>query len=370
MTKKILKIVAAALLFTPLCFFYGVSESTELLTLRMLIWEGYAPIEAQQAFQRIIREKYDVDLKFQIDYASNPDEFFNKLRAGKVDLISPAHNVPKDSRYNLTQNGLTIPLNLENIPNYAKLMPKLSRQSWAIDQGDIYAIPIVHGVYGLAYNSAKVKVPPKSWSIFWDPKYAGLYTVNQDYYELNVYIAALALGKSKDDIFQYDKIKGGVLEDRLHALAKNAGKFWRGFDQPEHYKNVVLATTWRFTFPNENGLFTDWRMAEPSEGTLWFIDTIMLSKTLKDHDLLRTIAELWINFLLEPESQVAYLAKKIGVCPVTTEAWEIYSRQVLSFSERQRLNRVFENLIPWQILEIRSRNAFDLLWNEALTDRY
>ncbi len=227
----------------------------------------------------------------------------------------------------------------------------------------------MHGVYGLAYNSAKVKEPPKSWSIFWDPKYSKHYTVNQDYYELNVYIAALALGNTKEDIFQYDKIKGEVLENRLHGLAKNAGKFWQGFDQPEHYKDVVLATTWRFTFPDEGGLFTDWRMAEPREGTLWFIDTMMLSKTLKDQTLLRTIAELWINFLLEPESQVKYLAKKIGVCPVTTEAWEIYSREILSFSERQRLNRLFENLIPWQILKTRSRNAFDLLWNEALTER-
>lgn len=343
--------------------------NAEQLTLRMLIWDGYAPAEAQRSFQQIVKDTFDVDLEFQIEYASNPDEFFNKLRKGSVDLITPAHNVPKDPRYNLTKNGLTIPLNLENIPNYENLISELSRQSWSVEQDQIYAIPIVHGVYGLAYNSKKVKTPPDSWSIFWDPEYAGRYTVNEDYYELNVYITALAQGNKKEDIFQYDRIKGQTLEDGLHGLARHAKKLWRGFDQPEHYEDMALATTWRFTFPDENNLFADWRVAEPTEGTLWFIDTIMLSRTLKDQDLLRTIAEMWINFLLEPEIQVKQLAQKIGVCPVTTEALEIFSNEVLSLSERQRLDRMFDNLISWEILNTRSRNAFNVLWLEALTER-
>ncbi len=364
--KKNYKVFFSVLILQMLMIEAVVAQE---LTLRMLIWEGYAPLEARQAFQLMVKNEYGVNLKFEIYHASNPDEFFNKLRKEEVDLISPAHNVPKDYRYNLIQNGLTIPLNIENIPNYKKLMPTLINQPWFTDQGKVYAVPVVHGVYGLAYNSKMVKNPPKSWSIFWNPDYMGQYTINQNYYELNLYITALALGSSQNDIFEYDKIKGEKLEYMLSQLAVNARELWSGFDQPEHYKNMSLASTWRFTFPEENEHFVDWKVAEPEEGTLWFIDTMMLGRSLKNQDLLRTLAEQWINFLLEPENQVYHLAKKIGVCPVTDEAWELYSTQVLSDGEREKLERLFKHLIPWRILETRSRNAFHLLWQEALAER-
>lgn len=347
----------------------GGAEAAEQLTLRLMVWDGYAPVEAQRNFQRLIKEKYDVDLTFQIESASNPDEYFNKIRAGQVDIISPAHNIPKDSRYNLTENGLTLPVNLANIPNYSKLIPELARQHWAMSQGEVYAVPIVHGFYSLAYNSAVIKEPPTSWSILWNPEYKGRYSVNLDYYELNVYIAVLALGERREDIFHYDTIKGRLLEARLHYLAENAGKFWRGYDRPEHYKDVVLATTWRFTFPKDIEAFKDWRVAEPREGTPWTIDTIMLSRSLKGSGLKKTIAELWINFLLEPENQLSIFGDSLGTCPVTVEAWDIYTRQILNPSERQRLYRLFNNIIPWQILATRDRNAFNLLWKEALAGR-
>jgi len=339
------------------------------MMLRMLVWDGYAPVEAQERFRQLILERYDVELRFNIESALNPDAYFNKIRSGKVDIISPAHNLPRDSRYNLTENGLTLPINLENIPNYSKLIPELARQHWAMNRSEVYAVPIVHGFYSLAYNSAVIHEPPTSWAVFWDPEYAGRFSVNLDYYELNVYIALLALGKRKEDIFHYDSIKGKMLEEKLHYLAENAGTFWRGYDQPDTYSNVVLATTWRFAFPDEITAFKNWRIAEPREGTPWTIDTIMLSKSLKNSPLKKQIAELWINFLLEPENQLSIFASKLGTCPVTTEAWDIYTQDILEPHERERLFRLFDNLIPWQILEKRDRNAFHLLWREALDGR-
>ena len=366
---KITRTIRKSLLTLFLILLPGITTGTEQLTLRMLVWDGYAPVEAQERFHAMILDQYDVDLQYQIESASNPDTYFNKIRSGQVDIISPAHNLPRDSRYNLTDNGLTLPINLENIPNYSKLIPELARQHWAMNQGDVYAVPIVHGFYSLAYNSAVIHEAPTSWAIFWDPKYAGRFSVNLDYYELNVYIALLAMGKRKEDIFHYDSIKGDLLEKQLHYLAKNAGSFWRGYDQPENYRDVILATTWRFTFPDEMAAFKDWRIADPVEGTPWTIDTIMLSKSLKDEPLKKKIAELWINFLLEPDNQLSIFARKLGTCPVTAEAWDIYTNDMLEPHERERLFRLFNNLIPWQILERRDRNAFHLLWREALDGR-
>lgn len=351
-------------------FFTGIDHSSaRQSTLRLLVWDGYAPLEVRNSFSRIVMSKYGVDLKFKINYASNPDEFFDKLRTGDVDIISPAHNLPKDFRFNLTTNGLTLPINLENIPNYKKLRPDLLRQSWAMEGDKVFAIPIVNGIYGLAYNKNKITPPPTSWNIFWNPKFKGQYTAHKDYYELNIYISALALGQPKEDIFHYDRIKGVDLENKLKSLAVNAGAFWQGFDKPKHYKNLTLATTWRVVFPKNNEIFKNWRVAVPKQGTPSWTDALMISHTLEDRPLLKKIAEEWINYLLEPKIQANIIAKELGTCPVTSEAFKIYMEQILSPDERNNVKLLFKNLIPWKILAIRDRNAFKMLWNEAIQER-
>ncbi len=364
------RVIAIAVLFVViLVSIPSFADTGDQMTLRFLIWEGYAPYPQQQVFKQKIIEKYGIDLKFEVHHASNPDSFFNELRKGTVDIISPAHNLPKDSRYNFTTNGLTVPINLENVPNYDTLDPALQKRPWAVEDGKIYAVPIVQGPYGLAYNTAIVKAEPVSWNIFWDERYAGRYSVQKDYYELNVYIASLALGFGPDEIIHYDVIKGPALENKIRQLAIHADSLWTGFDKPIHFKGKALATSWRSTFPELNRLGESWRIAVPKEGTTWWVDTLMLSHTLKNNHLLKQIAEEWINFVLEPQIQTDALALNLGVFPVTTPALKLFSQQKTGQHEAFNQNRLLKNHIPWQLLNTRDRNAFSLLWKEALEAR-
>jgi len=349
--------------------FPSIAAPRDRLTLRFLIWEGYAPYQQQQAFKQKILTKHGVDLEFVVRYASNPDHFFNELRKGEVDIISPAHNLPKDSRYNFTTNGLTLPINIKNVPNYHNIDPALKNQHWAVENGKIYAVPIIQGPYALVYNTALVKEEPVSWNIFWDKRYAGRYSVQKDYYELNVYIAALALGFCPEEIFHYDVIKGPALENKIQQLAIHADSMWTGFDKPIHFKGKALATSWRATFPESNRLGESWRIAVPKEGTTWWVDTLALSHTLKDDPLLKQIAEEWINFILEPRIQTNVLALTLGVYPVTTPALKLFSQKKTNHHEASNQDRLLKNHIPWKLLNIRDRNAFSLLWKEALMAR-
>lgn len=339
------------------------------ITMRMLIWEGYAPAHVREAFQRMVSEKFGLSLAFDIAYASNPDAFFNALRKGEVDMISPAHNLPKDLRYNFTSNGLTLPVNLENIPNYASIMPRLRRRPWSEENGQIFAVPIVQGPYGLAYNTRFVDQQPVSWNILWDPRYAGNYAIARDYYELSIYISALAMGYNQRNIFNYDAIKGPLLERRVTALAVNADFMWKGMDKPIQYRHKALATTWRITFAKLNTGQDVWRVAVPREGTTWWIDTLMLSHTLKHYPLRKKIAEEWINFLLAPEVQAEALAIELGVLPVTLPALNLYWEKQPTPRDVLDQKRLLQEHIPWQVLKTRDRNAFHLLWNEALEAR-
>ena len=336
------------------------------ITLRLLVWDGYVSPITRERFSAAIKSKYNIDLSFEITNASDPDDFFDTLRMAEADIISPAHNLAKDSRYNLTTNGLTLPIDLSAVPNYHKLLPHLHKQSWAMEKGKVYGVPVAHGIYGLAYNTDMIQTEPTSWEILWDPRYRGRYTVHHDYYELNIYISALALGHGKDRIFHYDQIKGPALEQKIDQLAANAGVFWRGFDRPEHYREMALATTWRISFPQNNDSFKKWRIAVPKEGTTWWIDTIMISRTLENRPLALKIAHEFINYLLTPEVQLLSISKTLGTCPVTVSALDTYMKTLLPPGDAPKFARLFKGLIPWETLATRDRNAFKLLWDEAL----
>jgi len=364
--------IAASLMTSCLAgiIFMGIFSATTAqagrkLTLRLLVWEGYAPSDHLRAFIQQTNARYDVELNFAIRPASDPNEFFNALRMGTVDIISPAHNLVKDTAYNLMASELTLPIDLAHAPNYAFIDPVIQYQPWAIQDGHVYAVPIVQGPYGLAYNADIVKPAPTSWNIFWDPQYAGAYLVQRDYYELNVYITALALGYSGEDIFHYDRIKGPLLEQKLTALAQGAGSLWAGFDQAAHFRTRSIATSWRTHFPDLNAMGENWRIAVPREGTTWWIDTLMLSHTLADRPLLKQIAEQWINYLLQPPVQVDALSFRLGVYPVTLPALKLYRQKRKQFPGSDEALSLLQNHIPWQALSARDRNAFNLLWTEA-----
>ena len=365
---------AAAVVFFLMCWMpraqaLGGMVAEKQMTLRLLIWDGYAPKEVRDSFIDSVREKYGVDLTFAITYASNPDDFFDALRNDKVDLVSPAHNLPKDSRYNLTTNGLTLPMRLENIPNYKHLVPELYRQPWAMEGGDVYAVPVVQGPYALAYNTALVTKEPKSWRVLWDPAWRGKFMVHKDYYEVNVYIAALALGHRQADIFRFDAIKGESLERMLAYLVADAASFWQGFDKPKNYRGMALTTTWRSNFPEAGGAVKGWRIAVPEEGTPWWTDAMLISHTLKERPLLRRIAEEWINHLLTDAVQTDAIAMELGTYPVTRKGLSDYVASFPHTTDGENLRLLLNNKIPWEILETRDRNAFKFLWNEAMKTR-
>ncbi|MBW2593771.1 MAG: hypothetical protein JRE58_12375, partial [Deltaproteobacteria bacterium] len=97
--------------------------------------------------------------------------------------------------------------------------------------------------------------------------------------------------------------------------------------------------------------------------------TLVLSHTLKDDPLLKQIAEEWINFMLEPQIQTDALALKLGVYPVTIPALALFSPKKKNQQEATNQDRLLKNHIPWELLNIRDRNAFSLLWKEALEAR-
>ncbi|MCP4693332.1 MAG: hypothetical protein GY859_35150 [Desulfobacterales bacterium] len=80
------------LFLTP--FLTAENVGAKEATLRMLVWEGYAPDEFKEKFINLVKEKYGVDLKLEVKYVAGNDAVNDKLTPEEIaqfHLDDPTH---------------------------------------------------------------------------------------------------------------------------------------------------------------------------------------------------------------------------------------------------------------------------------------
>ncbi len=341
--------------------------SSEIL--RMLLWDDYIAEDHQQNFVKLVKDKYGVDLKLEItNPAGDDDNLFPLLRDGKGDIISLVHSLPKDERFQLIKHKLILPLNLDNIPNYKNVTSTLWKSDYYTEGDKVYAAPVSHGIYGLAYNTALVTEPPDSWNILWDTRFRDKYSLGKDSFVENVSTAALAMGIHRNDIFDYKTLNTPDFQEKLAKLAVSAHSLWEGADKAEDLKGLSLAIVWGASLPQLEKMGEKWKMAEPKEGSTAWVGIHVLGYALENKPQLKQIAEEWLNYLLSDEFQM-HIVRNVGSCPVTATI-----RDKLTPEENERLNlndpAYFEkNRILNKSLEKKDREGLKRLWEKALKQR-
>ena len=334
-------------------------------TLRMFVWEGYAPEKHRQAFIHHIKEKYGVTLTLDITHVTSDDEFFPMLRDDRVDIISPVHSLIKDRRFQFIKHNLVLPLNLDNIPNYSKVLPALKKAEYCTANDKVYAVPIARGPYGLAYNTEKIKDAPTSWNILWDPRYRGKYTLGRETYVENINLTALAMGIHPDKISDYRTLNTPEFQKRLSSLAVNAHSMWEGVDKASDLNGLALAGVWGPSLVELKAMGANWKMAEPREGTPAWVDNLLISYSLEKKPLMRKIAEEWLNYALSDTFQI-YLTHELMWTTISTTV-----KNQLSPETVQRLHlddpthfKTHRHLL--KRMKKLDRKGLKRLWNMAL----
>ena len=341
---------------------FSTAQAADTLTLRMLTWQGYAPSAQVDRFRELILKKYGIPLNIEIAYVDSSDDFFDAIRAKRADIIAPSHSVFNDPRYKFLDRRLLIPINLNNVPNYTGLMPRLKTIRYASAGDEVFFVPLTYGPYGLAYNQELLSAAPGSWKSLWQPEYAGRYTVNSDYYEANIYIAALASGMSIGDINNVDKLNTPEIKQMLTALVKNASQLWGGVDLASDLSGHTLATSWGFSFPALRQRGEEWKMACPREGTTVWIDGYALSKTLQDRPQHKRLAEEWINFTLSDEFQTRAIYQQLNSFPASEQVYSALKNADTLPHNEACINFDFK----WPELNSRERNFMKSIWQRAL----
>jgi len=338
-------------------------------TLRMLIWGEYATDEHQKKFIHLVKEKFNVDLKFDISFAGSHDDFFPALRDSQVDIVSPTHQIPKDKRYQLIKLKLLLPLNLKNIPNYINIIPAFQRLNFCCIRENVYGVPIANVPYGLAYNTGIITKAPASWNIFWKQKYKHQYAISRTHYESNIYITALTMGIDRSLLGDYKTLNTPEFQNKLGQLAVNAKRLWGGIERARDLKGLAIATAWGSSIPKLAKMGEIWKMADPKEGITTGIDHFMLSHTLKSRPRLRRIAEEWLNYLLSDESQL-YMARKRGLPPTIVTVKKLLNSEEIAKFHLNDTEYYQKQRILWPVLGKTDRKGFKRLWDKAMTQRH
>lgn len=340
---------------------------TEIL--RLLVWEGYVPAKYVAEFEKEIELKYGRKVSLEITFAKSHDDFFDPVRAKKIDVITISHHTIKDERFDYITKRLILPVNIANIPNFPHVIPELQGADYHLNDGNLYGVPVANGPYGLAYNTDQVSLAPSSWSVLWNPASKGRYSIGKNEYLYNVNITARAMGYPTETIHDYNTLNNDTFKAKLRELAVNARSLWVGVDKKEDLFGLLYATAWGDSFKDLERSGEVWEMAAPEEGTLWWVDEYALTWALINSPFKKKIAEEWINKSLSADFQLNHLVREVGIFPVVTNIGNLLTaeekRRIQSSSDKSLSNtRVLQHTYSQ-----RDRNGFRRLWNEALRAR-
>ncbi len=333
--------------------------------LRLLIWEGHAPDAWIERCEKQISDRHGRSVKLKVSYVKGGEYFYDAIRDRAVDVVMMTHHEYKDERFKYIQNGLLLPLNLDHIPNFQHVIPALKTNNYLLSRGEVYAVPVSQGPYGLAYNTALMENEPKSWKIFWDSRFKGQYVLGAHEFLYNVNITALALDYPRESIGSYDALNNPKFKEKLRALAVNAHSFWVGVDKPENLAGRPLAVSWGDSLGPLKARGELWKIAEPAEGTMCWVDNYAITWALKDNKFLREVAEEYINELLTTDFQVGHILRHMSLTPTITNVVDLLTPEETSRLRLGGPNLPEKNRILQKTYSRRDRNGLKLLWDEA-----
>ena len=366
--KKISLLILGTLLLAIFFCSYGLAQEVKKETIRIMCWEGYADQAVIGAFKCLVKEKYKVDVEVKPTYAVGQEDFYNAAKNGTADLISPPADMVKTPRFNCFAKGkvLLSAVKPEDLPNLKNLLPFFKKDSSLIHGEKRYGVPYNCGPYGLAYNANVFKEAPTTWNIFWDPKYAKKYTINNNFHKVNIWITALALGYKYDQIFDIDKLDRAKIQEKLNVLAKNAKSLWDGEANADEFPGLLdLATTWGFAVVKANQKGGNWKLSTAKEGGSAWIDYWCITKAAKG--MTKKLCEEWINLQLSPKFQSA-VVKQQGVSPVINNVGDLVTpEEKILFHVGN--NDYFKTVAIWQVMSEKTEKAFGEMWEEAKKQR-
>jgi len=355
--KRIASAIFALIISAMPCFIASAAEQNEISALKgtklyVYNWGEYisdgadGSLDVNAAFE----EKYGIEVVY--DTFDNNEVMYSKLKSGGVsyDIVIPSDYMIE----RMISEDMLAKIDFSNIPNYKYIPEKY--KNLAHDPKNEYSVPYTVGMVGLIYNTKMVDVAPTSWTSLWDENYENsilmfnnprdAFAIAQSILGMDYNNESPASWRVAAELLKEQKnVSPSYVNDEIF-LKMEAGE-------------AALAPYYAGDFLTMQENNPELAFVYPEEGVNFFVDGACVLKDAKN----KLAAELYINFLLEPEVALAN-AEYICYASPHTEVfsnpdYSFYQDEILYPEDGKFKTQLFLNLDP-KILALMST-----LWDDV-----
>ncbi len=308
--------------------------------LNLYLWSDYVADRTIPDFETEFR------IKVTLDTFESNEEMIAKLLAGAsgYDLILPTSNMFAA----LFANDLIAPLSRRYLTNWGNVSPLFVNPPW--DRDNAHSVPWAWGTTGIAYRKDKVKEPPDSWTVFFDPAYRGKMTMLDDIRDV-IGTFLKYRGKSLNSTVPADL--AAAKADALAAKANLQAYVSAPVKAQLIAGDVWLAQLWSGDAAQAMAEQPEIGFVIPKEGSMIFTDGLAMPKTARHP----RAAHEFMNYVLRPEVAAA-IADKTGYGTPNQAAVPL-TRAKVPYPTAEELAR-----LEYQVDLGPAAEAWDRLWTE------
>jgi putative spermidine/putrescine transport system substrate-binding protein len=276
----------------------------------IVAWAGYIERGAtDKNFDWVTSFEKATGCKVNVKTAGTSDEMVALMNEGGFDLVTASG----DASTRLIRGKKVQPINVNLIPSYKNIDPRLQKAPWHFENGQHYGVPYQWGWNVLMYNTGVFKdKPPTSWNVVFEEQTLPDGKSNKgrvQAFDGPIYIADAALYLMKKnpalgikDPYELNEAQYKAVLDLLRGQRKIVGKYWHdAFVQIDDFTNegVVASGSWQFQANILKSKSRPIATTVPVEGATGWADSTMLHAEAKNPNC----AYLWLEHSLNPKLQ-------------------------------------------------------------------
>ncbi|MBR5561921.1 MAG: spermidine/putrescine ABC transporter substrate-binding protein [Clostridia bacterium] len=344
MKKRFASVLFALILALLPCVTAVAAEQSEIdalrgTTLYVYNWGEYISDGADDTLDvnAAFEEKYGINVVYET--YDNNEVMYSKLKGGGVsyDVVIPSDYMIQ----RMIAEDMLQPIDFSNIPNYKYIPEKY--KNLAHDPKNEFSVPYTVGMVGLIYNTEMVEEAPDSWTALWDENYENsilMFNNPRDAFAIAQSILGMDYNNESEASW---RVAAELLKEQKNVSPAYVNdEVFLKMEAGEAAMAPYYAGD--FLTMQENNPALDF--VYPKEGVNFFVDGACVLKGAKN----KLAAELYINFLLEPEVALAN-AEYICYASPHTEVfnnpeYSFYEDEILYPEDGKFKTQLFLNLNP------------------------
>ena len=337
---------------------YYTQYKDQGLTLNVYNWGEYISdgeddsLDVNKAFEELT----GIDVVYST-YDTN-ESLYAKLKTGgaSYDVIIPSDYMIA----RMIEEDMLLPLDFNNIPNFKYINEIYCNPAY--DPENLYSVPYTWGTVGIIYNTTMVDPEEDmgTWKVLWSEKYADkilMFGNSKDAF--GIAFKALGYPINAESMEQLEEATEYLKEQKKVVQAYVMDEIFDKMAGGEAAMAPYYAGDY-LTMKNDN---PDLAFSLPREGSNIFADAMCIPKDAKNKEL----AEMYINFMLEPEVGLANI-EYIGYSTPNDAVYELLPEETKNDPVSYPSAEVLATCEPFLHITSELALAMDEKWTEILTD--